>query len=58
MECVHGCGSEQPACPPGLACNRWHCQPSCDPSAPRPCAEGYRCEQDRPDTPWVCQPDV
>ncbi len=57
MECVQECGAEGPNCPEGFACNRWHCQPACDPQVPKACGEGYRCEQTRPDRPWVCQPD-
>ena len=57
MECVQECGAEGPACPQGFACNKWHCQPSCDPQLPNACGEGYRCEQARRSSSWVCQPD-
>lgn len=58
MECVHACTPREPSCPEGFACNRWHCQRACEPERPDSCEPGYRCEQDRPDTPWVCQPDI
>lgn len=57
MECVERCGEKFPPCPAGLACDGWSCQPSCDPEGPDTCAEGYRCQQRRPDRPWLCLPD-
>ena len=57
MECVQECSAEQPTCPEGFACNKWHCQPSCDPRLPEACGEGYRCERARRSSSWVCQPD-
>jgi hypothetical protein len=55
--CVERCGENLPACPTGLVCDGWECLPSCDPDQPNPCAEGYRCQQRRPDRPWMCLPD-
>jgi hypothetical protein len=58
-ECVERCGPDQPPCPTGFTCDRWHCLPSCDPQVPDTCANGYRCQQGKkPDRPWVCQPDT
>jgi len=57
MECVQECSAEQPTCPEGFACNKWLCQPSCDPEVAGACGEGYRCEQTRSGSAWVCQPD-
>lgn len=58
MECVEECSRDNPVCPEGFACNKWHCQPSCDPQVPGACGEGYRCEQARRSSSWVCQPDL
>jgi hypothetical protein len=56
-ECVEPCGEGRPPCSAGLVCDGWHCLPPCDPQGPDTCAEGYRCNQRKPNRPWVCQPD-
>jgi hypothetical protein len=58
MECVERCGEGWPPCPTGRACDMVRCQPACDPQAPGTCGAGYRCDQRKPGTPWVCLPDV
>lgn len=57
MECVERCGEGHPPCSEGLVCDGWQCMPPCDPQGPSTCAEGYRCKQRQPDSPWVCEPD-
>ncbi len=57
MDCVRKCGEGRPACPSGSVCYMWRCQPSCDPHVPGACGDGFRCEQLKPDKPWVCRPD-
>ncbi|XXF78911.1 hypothetical protein P2318_03890 [Myxococcaceae bacterium GXIMD 01537] len=55
--CVERCGEEHPPCSEGLICDGWRCMPPCTPESPSTCAEGYRCKQRRPTSPWVCEPD-
>ena len=57
MHCRQSCREDPSSCPPGLICNGWSCHPPCDPNGPNTCAEGYRCQKDRPTRPWVCLPD-
>ncbi|QSQ28507.1 hypothetical protein JY651_42995 [Pyxidicoccus parkwayensis] len=57
MDCMRKCGEGRPACPSGSVCYMWRCQPSCDPHVPGTCGEGFRCEQLKPEKPWVCRPD-
>lgn len=57
MDCVQKCGEDRPTCPSGSVCYMWRCQSSCDPRVPGACGEGFRCEQLKPDKPWVCRPE-
>lgn len=59
-ECERRCGEKYPPCPTGTICDGWSCTPPCEPNGPNTCAEGYRCQQFRPNKagqPWVCLPD-
>lgn len=55
--CIERCGEQHPPCSNGRVCDGWRCLPPCDPEGPDTCAEGYRCKQRRPTSPWVCEPD-
>ncbi len=57
LRCIAECGKDHPPCPVGTVCDAYECLPTCDPQAPASCAEGYRCRQPWPDSPWACRPD-
>jgi hypothetical protein len=57
MQCIHPCDPKNPMCPDGLVCARHRCQQPCEPWKPGTCGTGYRCEQRKPDAPWICEPD-
>ncbi|WP_342378789.1 hypothetical protein NVS55_05250 [Myxococcus stipitatus] len=56
-ECEQRCGQDFPPCPTGLICDGWSCKQPCQPDGPSTCADGFRCFQRRPSSPWVCHPD-
>ncbi|QSQ10989.1 hypothetical protein [Myxococcus landrumensis] len=55
-ECEQRCGQDRPPCPSDLVCDGWSCKQPCQPNGPNTCAEGFRCFQRRPSSPWVCHP--
>ena len=57
MECIEQCGKGFPPCSQGKVCDAWQCRPACDPQGPAVCAEGFRCRQPWPDSPFACNPD-
>jgi hypothetical protein len=57
MECIERCGRGFPPCGAGKICDAWQCVPACAPQAPAVCAEGFRCRQPWPDSPFGCHPD-
>lgn len=57
MECIERCGPGAPPCGPGNICDVWQCLPECTPEEQGTCAEGFRCQQRGPDSPFACRPD-
>jgi hypothetical protein len=57
LRCVPECGKDHSPCPTGSVCDAYECLPACDPKDPAACAEGYRCRQPWPDSPFACRPD-
>jgi hypothetical protein len=57
MQCIHPCDPKNPMCPDGLVCARHRCQQPCEPWKPGTCGAGLRCEQRKPEAPWICEPD-
>lgn len=59
MACMQHCGKDdEPACPDGLVCVRPYCRQPCEPGVPGACGPAMKCEQIRPDAPWVCRPEL
>lgn len=59
MACMQRCGKDdEPSCPDGLVCVRPYCRQPCEPGVPGACGPAMKCEQIRPDEPWVCRPEL
>lgn len=56
MECLRGCGGDEPPCPEGTACFLFQCRKSCDPQDSSVCGPGFYCGRGHPSQPWTCIP--